>query len=140
MSLESQSPEHFAFTPRSFLRPCLLLLLREEPKHGYDLLERLGSFGWTFSASDPGRLYRALRRLEEDGLVESVWERSHEGPSRRIYEITRAGLEELHHHAKALLETRRRIDVFLSRYQEFVALPAAAAIQGGVGSREPGMP
>ncbi len=27
--------------PKNFLRPCVLLLLREQPAHGYDLLERL---------------------------------------------------------------------------------------------------
>jgi PadR family transcriptional regulator, regulatory protein PadR len=122
MQLESLTPEPAALTPRSFLRPCLLLLLREERAHGYDLLERLGPFGWTFSASDPGRLYRTLRRLEEEGLVHSYWEPSREGPSRRVYDITGAGMEELQGSAKALVETRRRIQVLLSRYQEFVSL------------------
>jgi PadR family transcriptional regulator PadR len=122
MHLESLTPEPAALTPRSFLRPCLLLLLREAPAHGYDLLERLGPFGWTFSASDPGRLYRTLRRLEEEGLVNSYWEPSPGGPSRRVYDITTAGLEELQGSAKALIETRRRIQVLLSRYQEFVSL------------------
>src|SRR4028118_363495 len=45
--------------PKNFLRPCLLLLLREHPAHGYDLLERLRPLG--FNRDDPGRLYRALR-------------------------------------------------------------------------------
>jgi PadR family transcriptional regulator len=122
MHPESITPEPAALTPRSFLRPCLLLLLREQPAHGYDLLERLGPFGWTFSATDPGRLYRALRRLEEEGLVHSYWEPSNEGPSRRVYDLTRAGMEKLQGSANALVETRRRIQVLLSRYQEFVSL------------------
>src|SRR5918992_1317651 len=49
--------------PRNFLRPCVLLLLREEPAHGYDLLQRLRQFG--FMRDDPGRLYRALSALED---------------------------------------------------------------------------
>jgi PadR family transcriptional regulator, regulatory protein PadR len=122
MHVESLTPEPAALTPRSFLRPCLLLLLREASAHGYDLLERLGPFGWTFSASDPGRLYRTLRRLEAEGLLDSYWEPSGCGPSRRVYDITTAGLEELQGSANALIETRRRIEVLLSRYQEFVAL------------------
>lgn len=109
--------------PKSFLRPCLLLLLREEPAHGYDLLERLRPLG--FPRSDPGGLYRALRALEEEGLVHSAWERSEAGPERRIYELTRAGMEELHRNVKALAETSETLGVFLSRYSEFVALPGA---------------
>lgn len=106
--------------PKNFLRPCLLLLLREQPAHGYDLLERLRPLG--FNRDDPGRLYRALRTLESDGLVRSVWEKSATGPDRRMYELTRAGMEELHGAAKALMTTDQILGVFLSRYSEFVAL------------------
>ena len=112
--------------PKNFLRPCLLLLLREHPAHGYDLLERLRPLG--FGRDDPGRLYRALRALESDGLVRSVWEKSTSGPDRRMYELTRVGMETLHESAKDLKETGGILDVFLSRYSEFVALdPGKAA-------------
>jgi PadR family transcriptional regulator, regulatory protein PadR len=106
--------------PRNFLRPCLLLLLREQPAHGYDLLERLRPLG--FARDDPGRLYRTLRALEREGLVRSAWQPSSEGPDRRIYRLTRAGMEELHGHAKELADGRDVLDVFLSRYEEFVSL------------------
>ena len=106
--------------PKNFLRPCLLLLLREQPAHGYDLLERLRPLG--FNRDDPGRLYRALRALETDGLVRSVWEKSTSGPDRRMYELTREGMETLHESVEALKLTNELLGVFLSRYSEFVAL------------------
>lgn len=111
--------------PRSFLRPSVLLLLRESPAHGYDLLERARAFG--FTGSDPGGLYRVLRALEEEGLVKSAWEPSPHGPDRRIYQITRAGAEHLHDAACALRDTTDVLEGFLSRYSEFVSLPASAA-------------
>jgi len=98
----------------------VLLLLRERPAHGYDLLERLRVLG--FTGSDPGRLYRLLRALETEGRVRSGWARSSAGPDRRIYELTRAGMEELHAHAGALAAARDTLEHFLSRYTEFVAL------------------
>lgn len=110
--------------PRNFLRACLLLLLREQPAHGYDLLERLTAFG--YDRSDPGAIYRTLRGLEEDGLVHSAWEPSESGPDRRIYELTRRGMESLHDQAKALSASGQVIGAFLSRYQEFVTLDAPA--------------
>ncbi|HYF28288.1 MAG TPA: PadR family transcriptional regulator [Baekduia sp.] len=110
-----------AALPKGFLRPCLLLLLREQPAHGYDLLERLRALG--FERDDPGGLYRALRALEQEGCVRSSWEPSESGPDRRMYELTRAGMEELHRAAASLASTRDVLDVFLSRYGEFVALP-----------------
>jgi PadR family transcriptional regulator, regulatory protein PadR len=111
--------------PRNFLRPCLLLLLREQPAHGYDLLERLAPFG--FSGDDPGGLYRTLRTLERDGFVHSAWEKSDAGPQRRIYELTRAGMKELHSSAKGLASTDEILGLFLSRYGEFVALKDASS-------------
>jgi poly-beta-hydroxybutyrate-responsive repressor len=107
--------------PKKFVRPALLLLLLEQPAHGYELLERLQPFG--FERPDPGGLYRNLRALEDDGLVHSSWQASTAGPDRRMYELTRAGREELHFHAKALAATSHTLAVFLSRYREFVALP-----------------
>jgi PadR family transcriptional regulator len=106
--------------PRNFLRPCLLLLLREDRAHGYDLLERVQSLG--FDGSDPGGLYRALRGLEKERLVRSSWEASDSGPDRRIYEITRSGMEELHRSAKAIARSEETMAHFLSRYEEFVAV------------------
>ena len=111
--------------PKNFLRPCLLLLLRERPAHGYELLEQLQTFG--FRSSDPGGLYRALRKLEDEGLMRSAWEPSGTGPHRRIYEITRTGMEDLHGRAKGLAEARSTLDTFLVRYEEFVALRRAEA-------------
>jgi PadR family transcriptional regulator, regulatory protein PadR len=112
--------------PKNFLRPCLLLLLREHPAHGYDLLERLHAFG--FDRSDPGGLYRALRALEQEGFVRSTWEKSDTGPDRRTYSLTRAGGEELHRQAKSLGVTSYLLTTFLSRYQEFVALADVPAM------------
>ena len=120
------SPENLPahVLPKNFLRPCLLLLLRERPSHGYDLLERLRPLG--FNRDDPGRLYRALRALETDGLVRSIWETSSSGPDRRKYELTREGMETLHESVTALKLTRELLGVFLSRYGEFVAVKPVA--------------
>jgi PadR family transcriptional regulator PadR len=113
-------PDPLPALPKKFVRPALMLLLLEQPAHGYELLERLQEFG--FHRPDPGGLYRNLRALEDGGLVQSVWEQSTAGPDRRIYELTQAGREELHAHAKSLALTSQTIQVFLSRYNEFVAL------------------
>ncbi len=119
------STEPVPALPRNFLRSCLLLLLREQSAHGYELLERLRPFG--VQSTDPGGLYRALRALEEDRLVRSAWEPSDAGPQRRIYELTRAGMEELHAQAKALASTTEALQGFLGRYEEFVTLAGAGS-------------
>ncbi len=118
--------------PRGFLRAAVLLLLREQPAHGYELLERLGPLG--FGREDPGGLYRTLRALESEGWVRSSWEASSNGPARRIYELTRGGMQELHGVARELTRTQELLAAFLSRYGEFVTLsgvPAPPPARGG---------
>src|SRR5256885_455068 len=53
-----------------FVEPSLLLLLRERPLHGYELLERIPELG-VEGRVDIGNLYRLLRALEEEGLVQA---------------------------------------------------------------------
>jgi PadR family transcriptional regulator, regulatory protein PadR len=101
--------------PRNFLRPCLLLLLKEHPDHGYDLLERLRPLG--FSDGDPGGVYRTLRALEHAGLVRSDWNMSSTGPARRVYRLTATGEEHLCEWVRALEESRRMVDDYLIRYE-----------------------
>lgn len=101
--------------PRSFLRPMLLLLLAERSSHGYELLEQIGQLG--LERTDPGGLYRALRAMEQDGLVASWWEASNAGPARRSYELTPEGLDWLHASAGSLREVVRHLQGYLARYE-----------------------
>ena len=107
--------------PKNFLRPCLLLLLKESPAHGYDLLEKLTGFGL---ARDPGGLYRTLRALEHEGLVRSRWQPAVNGRERRAYELTRQGEEWLHSWASTLEESRRLLARYHDRYRKAVGQPA----------------
>ncbi len=55
--------------PKNWLTPVALVLLREENSYGYELMERIGEFG--FEEINPGTLYRTLRQMENQGLCES---------------------------------------------------------------------
>ena len=100
-----------------FSEPALLLLLRERPAHGYELLEQLPQLLET-DRIDMGNLYRALRALEEDGLVRSEWRDDLPGPTKRTYELTASGRRLLDEWAAALETARGRIDGFLTRYRK----------------------
>ena len=100
-----------------FAEPALLLLLRERPAHGYDLLERLPELTGE-SRIEMGNLYRLLRGLEEEGLVSSEWDDSSSGPAKRRYAITPAGEQVLDQWAEALQRSQERTARFLARYEE----------------------
>jgi PadR family transcriptional regulator, regulatory protein PadR len=100
-----------------FVEPALLLLLRERPMHGYELIERLPEVAGDGLRVDVGNLYRILRALEEDGLVTSEWSADLPGPAKRTYELTEAGTRLLDQWAESLREARRVLDEFLDRYE-----------------------
>ncbi len=104
--------------PRNYLRPCLLLLLAEGTSHGYELLDQIGALG--LDRSDPGRLYRCLRAMDEEGLVRSSWEPSTTGPARRIYALTDDGLEWLHALAGSLTNVSLALETYRRRYGELL--------------------
>ena len=111
-------PGHWGVRARveRFSEPAVLLLLRERPAHGYELLEALPEvIGET--RVDMGNLYRILRALEEDGLVSSEWQADAPGPAKRTYELTAEGRRLLDEWATALRHSRERIDGFLDRYE-----------------------
>jgi PadR family transcriptional regulator PadR len=99
-----------------FAEPAVLLLLRERPVHGYELLEQLPDL--TGERMDMGNLYRFLRLLESDGIVRSEWDDRAAGPSKRIYELTDEGRALLDQWASALRDSQTRLDGFLTRYGE----------------------
>ncbi len=97
------------------LRSSILLLLVEDPQHGYDLQPRIAEL--VGRKVDGGGVYRTLHRLEAEGLVSSSWvDAPGTGPRRRSYRITANGSKELDAHVLELRESARHIRRFLRRY------------------------
>src|ERR671913_1542517 len=100
--------------PRNWLVPVILLSLREWNSYGYELMQRASMFG--FEAMNPGTLYRTLRRMEKDGVVESSWDLSGGGPARRMYTITGSGNAHLGIWVKSLERYQHSVDDFFELY------------------------
>lgn len=113
---ETDQPPERTSLPKSFVRHCILLLLSEERSHGYSLLSQLKMFG--FGRSDRVSVYHLLRKLELDGLVESVWDLPDgAGPARKVYDLTPAGRARLHESADDVEECSRLFEAFTKRYE-----------------------
>ncbi len=72
----------------------LLGLLEPSPRHGYTLK---ATYEATFGHARPlrfGQVYATLARLQRDGLAEVVGVEAGEGPERRLYAVTPAGVAE----------------------------------------------
>lgn len=97
--------------------PALLLLVSHGPTHGYDLLERLPALvgeEWV----DAGNVYRALRALEDEGLVASEWRADLPGPAKRTYTLTGDGRAVLALWLDSLGALRDELTTFLDQAQK----------------------
>jgi PadR family transcriptional regulator PadR len=110
----------------------LLSVLSSGPAHGYAIISALRDrSGGTFDLPE-GTIYPALHRLEEAGLLASVWATA-EGRRRRVYGLTGRG-------AAALAAEQGEWRRFAGGVQAVLGWAAQAAwpAAGGVGGTEPG--
>ncbi len=76
--------------------PVLILaVLAEGSCHGYGIARRIEQQSEQALHMREGSLYPALRVLEQEGLVSSVWEEQPTGPARKVYSLTEGGRSEL---------------------------------------------
>ncbi len=99
---------------KNWLVPILLLMLRQWSSYGYELMEKMSTFG--LAVMNPGTFYRTLRQMEKDGMVSSNWDTSEGGPARRIYSITDAGEAYLNYWVQSLDQYQRMMDTFFRIY------------------------
>src|SRR3954451_219248 len=71
---------------RGDVRAAILLLLAEEPRNGYAIMQEIERRTDGVWRPSPGAVYPALSQLEDEGLVRAT---EHDG--RRSYELTDEG-------------------------------------------------
>ena len=82
---------------RGDVRGAILLLLSEEPRNGYQLMQELESRSGGVWRPSPGSVYPALQLLADEGLVRSE---SRDGGN--VFELTDAGRHHLEEHRERI--------------------------------------
>src|ERR1700724_2830483 len=75
---------------RGDIRTAALLLLAEEPRNGYQIMQEVEERSDGVWRPSPGSVYPALAQLEDEGLI-----RSEESDARKRFAITVAGREQV---------------------------------------------
>lgn len=75
---------------RGDIRTAVLLLLAEEPRNGYSIMQELEQRSGGIWRPSPGSVYPALSQLEDEGVI-----RSEERDGRKVFVLTEAGREQL---------------------------------------------
>jgi DNA-binding PadR family transcriptional regulator len=82
---------------RGDVRAAALLLLEEEPRNGYQLMQEIEERSGGVWRPSPGSIYPALSQLEDEGLV-----RSDESAGRRAFQLTDEGRTYVEENREAL--------------------------------------
>ncbi len=79
------------------VRAAVLLLLEEQPRHGYDLITEIGRRSDGTWSPSPGSVYPVLQQLEDEGLVEIE-----KVDGRKTASLTDSGRRHVEEHREAL--------------------------------------
>ena len=75
-----------------FVQPVILAVLSSGPLHGYLVVQRLAETSlFRKQPPDATGVYRMLRNMEQEGVLESDWELENSGPARKRYTLTEKG-------------------------------------------------
>ena len=97
---------------RGLLPYCVLALLDERPRYGFELIRRLAAVDGMVTSE--GTIYPLLSRLRREHLVDTTWSPSDSGPPRRYYSLTPAGRGALEAFAGEWARLRAAVDHFLA--------------------------
>ncbi|MBN2025856.1 MAG: helix-turn-helix transcriptional regulator [Actinobacteria bacterium] len=104
--------------PRRFLLPTVMLLLAEEPAHGYALLDKLVEIGVAEKRLPLPLIYRALLQLESKRMAGFTFAKpGGKGPARKVYHLTEKGWKELASWAESMQDVKDFIAEFQARYK-----------------------
>jgi PadR family transcriptional regulator, regulatory protein PadR len=85
---------------RGTLELLILRLLRARQLNGWEIMQQLQIVSADALSVTPGALYPALHRLENRGLISSVWRPSENNRKAKFYALTAAGRKQLERQRK----------------------------------------
>jgi PadR family transcriptional regulator, regulatory protein PadR len=101
---------------------CLLAMIAERDRYGYELIKNLETEGLRLVKE--GSVYPMLRRMEKEGLIESRIAPSTDGPPRKYYRILPRGDELLVAWASGFIEFTDSVRGILERRMDLDPPPA----------------
>jgi transcriptional regulator len=86
--------------PQGTLELMILSILAREPLHGYGVSQRLTALSHDHFRVNPGSLFPALYRLEQDGKLKAEWRPSENNRNAKYYTLTASGRRQLERHRR----------------------------------------
>jgi DNA-binding PadR family transcriptional regulator len=103
------------------IRPFVLSILASGPSYGYEIIKRVRELTEERIEYTTSTLYPVLHSLENQGLLESYWQKAENAPRRKYYRLTQKGAGALS------AEHRNWMDVHAALQKLWEPLPDLAA-------------
>ena len=116
---------------RGDIRTAVLLVLEEEPRHGYEVIQALEEKSDGAWRPSPGSIYPTLQLFEDEGLA-----RSTERDGKRVYELTETGRAEAQQRLEEAGAPPWAGTNPMNLRGAVMQLHAAARMLGGAGTQE----
>ncbi|MCL4850290.1 MAG: PadR family transcriptional regulator [Bryobacteraceae bacterium] len=87
--------------PQGTLDLLILKSIALEPRHGWDISERIQQMSSDILQVQQGSLYPALHRLERRGWIKGHWEVTPNNRRAKYYQITTAGRKQLENETRS---------------------------------------
>jgi len=110
--------EECGYPERRWLQFLILRIVCEKSTHGYDLIKSIEELSQGRHKIKSGTMYTTLRRMEEEGLLESAWETNKSGPDIRKYKITKKGETFLKKWLEMVIERKKMMDKMAEFYEK----------------------
>jgi PadR family transcriptional regulator PadR len=114
---------------RGALEYCVIALLRERPRYGFDIVRELSEADGLLTSE--GTIYPLLSRLRVQGLVTTTWQPSEAGPPRRYYALTGDGRAALDRFVHDWQRFRDSVDRVLGLHRGMVPSPLVSSRHSG---------
>ncbi len=81
--------------PQGILKPFILKLLNEKPRHGFEIMEEIFNRSDSIWKPSAAAIYPALMSLKRQGFIERVNDKENFEKARKEYRITETGKKAL---------------------------------------------
>ena len=100
---------------RGVVDHCVLALLKNGEGYGFDLAKTLAH---AQLIAGEGTIYPLLSRLRREGLVDTQWRESDQGPPRRYYVLTESGEATLENFRSQWARFKQSVDTVIGLPEE----------------------
>lgn len=95
----------------------ILLFIAKKPSYGFELLKSFDE-NLELISMDSAGVYRTLKKLETEECISSSWETSDSGGPKKMYHITKKGLNTLSKFKEDMIIRKKNLDYFINTCSE----------------------